>query len=161
MLGSPEDSTAQSIPKKALFIFTVPFYTHYAWSQVIFNRNINYSLKGQIFSIINYIYRNMLLVLEAIPKVLLGHCLSPRIKQCTCGTPLRVNFPFGCSNSRTVPRVLFLTMPTTQRWPQADLKGVTCESFALLSFAASFFLGCTHSVSGIWSPCVVSFSIWV
>lgn len=68
-----------------------PLHTHHTWFQMTFYININYSLKGQIFAIINYIYRNMLLVLEALPKVLLGHCHchSPGIKQCARGSLLR------------------------------------------------------------------------
>lgn len=109
--------------------------------------NINHFLKGEKFSTINYIYRNMLLVLEELPKVLLGYWLSPRIKQYTCGTLLRNSFPFKCSNSRTFPNVLFWIVATAQWWPQAAMKRVTCEPFALLSFPKSFFLFCIHSVS--------------
>jgi hypothetical protein len=49
---------------------------------------MNYSLKGQIFAIINYIYKDVLQVLEVLPEILLGHRHIARIKLCTYGTSL-------------------------------------------------------------------------
>lgn len=80
VLGSPEFSTALGFLKQALFIFTVPYHTSHECFQMMFCINRKYSLKGQILAIIDHIYRNMLMTLEAVPKRLLGDGRNPGIE---------------------------------------------------------------------------------